>query len=224
VRFSAARDHRRSAAGPSGRLPRFVRQVSSQGPECLGEIDREPSLRAHPDAPVLRVFVRILCGLDIAVAHVCAEVPVGERTKITRQLRRLRGHDGALHADVLVWWRLCLRAETEAAGTRELSHFYAVALMVGFAYGGVMPRDAILVREYFGARIMGTTFGAVGFASTLSMALGPLAGDWLYEAFGSSAWLCIGSCGIGIGAMAIACTFRPPRSLPAARPSPIVAH
>ena len=57
--------------------------------------------------------------------------------------------------------------------TRELLHFYAVALMFGFAYGGVMPLYAILVREYFGARIMGTTFGAVGFASTLGMALGP---------------------------------------------------
>jgi hypothetical protein len=32
------------------------------------------------------------------------------------------------------------------------------------------------VRKYFGARIMGTTFGVVSFASTLGMALGPLAG------------------------------------------------
>jgi MFS family permease len=107
--------------------------------------------------------------------------------------------------------------------TRELSHVYAVALMFGFAYGGVMPLYAILVREYFGTRIMGTTFCAVGFASTLGMALGPLAKGWLYDAFGSYAWLFIRSCGIGVGAMAIACTFRPPRSLPTARPSPIVA-
>jgi MFS family permease len=108
--------------------------------------------------------------------------------------------------------------------TRELSHFYGVALMFGFAYGGVMPLYAILVREYFGARIMGTTFGAVGFASTLGMALGPVAGGWLYDAFGSYAWLFIGSCGIGLGAVAIALTFRPPRSLPAALPVPSVAH
>ncbi|MGH7325894.1 MAG: MFS transporter, partial [Candidatus Rokuibacteriota bacterium] len=108
--------------------------------------------------------------------------------------------------------------------TRELSHFYAVALMFGFAYGGVMPLYAILVREYFGARIMGTTFGAVGFASTLGMALGPLAGGWLYDAFGSYFWLFIGSCGIGLGAVAIAVTFRSPRQLPAALPSPSMAH
>jgi MFS family permease len=108
--------------------------------------------------------------------------------------------------------------------TRELAHFYAVALMFGFAYGGVMPLYAILVREYFGARIMGTTFGAVGFASTLGMALGPLAGGLLFDGFGSYAWLFIASCGIGLGAVAIAFTFRPPRSLPAALPTPSAAH
>jgi MFS family permease len=108
--------------------------------------------------------------------------------------------------------------------TRELSHFYGVALMFGFAYGGVMPLYAILVREYFGARIMGTIFGAAGFASTLGMALGPVAGGWLYDAFGSYFWLFIVSCGIGLGAVAIALTFRPPRVLPVALPAPSVAH
>jgi MFS family permease len=108
--------------------------------------------------------------------------------------------------------------------TRELSHFYAVGLMFGFAYGGVMPLYAILVRDYFGARIMGTTFGAVGFASTLGMALGPVAGGWLYDALGSYAWLYIGSGAIGFGAAAIAFTFRPPRALVAVVPSPSAAH
>src|SRR6266404_3028129 len=104
--------------------------------------------------------------------------------------------------------------------TRELSQFYAVGLMFGFAYGGVMPLYAILVREYFGPRIMGTTFGAVAFVSTLGMALGPWAGGWLYDALGSYFWLYMGSFGIGLGAVAVAFTFRPPRQLPAALPSP----
>jgi MFS family permease len=46
-----------------------------------------------------------------------------------------------------------------------------------------------------GARIMGAIFGAAGLASRLGMALGPLAGGWVYEAFGSHTWLFIGSCG-----------------------------
>jgi predicted MFS family arabinose efflux permease len=38
--------------------------------------------------------------------------------------------------------------------TRDLAGFYSLALMFGFSYGAVMPLYAILVREYFGARIM----------------------------------------------------------------------
>jgi MFS family permease len=101
-------------------------------------------------------------------------------------------------------------------GTGGLAAFYAVAVVFGFAYGGVMPLYAILVREYFGERILGTAFGAVAFVSTLGMALGPWAGGWLYDTFGAYFWLFVGSFGIGLGAVAISLTFRPPRVLPAA--------
>ncbi|HKB25146.1 MAG TPA: MFS transporter [Methylomirabilota bacterium] len=107
--------------------------------------------------------------------------------------------------------------------TRDTASFYALALVFGFAYGGVMPLYAILVREYFGERIMGTIFGAVAFTSTIGMALGPWAGGWLYDTFGSYFWLYIGSAGIGLGAVAIAFAFRPPGPLAAAVPSPSVA-
>jgi MFS family permease len=107
--------------------------------------------------------------------------------------------------------------------TRDLVSFYELALMFGFAYGGVMPLYAILVREYFGARIMGTAFGAVAFVSTLGMSLGPWAGGWLYDAMGSYFWLYMGSFGIGLGAVAIAFTFRPPRQMPVALPVPSAA-
>src|SRR5262249_19265149 len=48
----------------------------------------------------------------------------------------------------------------------HLGEFYALSVVFGLAYGGVMPLYAVLVREFFGARIMGTVFGAVSaFAS-----------------------------------------------------------
>jgi MFS family permease len=94
-----------------------------------------------------------------------------------------------------------------------LASFYALALMFGFAYGGVMPLYAILVREYFGERIMGAAFGAVSVAATLGMAVGPWLGGALYDALGSYGWMFIGSSAIGVGAVAIALTFRPPRAL-----------
>src|SRR4030095_10328552 len=77
--------------------------------------------------------------------------------------------------------------------TDSLARFYGLAVVFGFAYGGVMPLYAILVREYFRARIMGTTFGAVALVSTLGMSLGPWAGGWLYDTLGGYFWLYIGS-------------------------------
>jgi MFS family permease len=97
--------------------------------------------------------------------------------------------------------------------TGGLGSFYTLALMFGFAYGGVMPLYAILVREYFGERIMGAAFGAVSVAATLGMALGPWLGGALYDSLGSYAWMFVGSSAIGLGAVAIALTFRPPRVL-----------
>jgi MFS family permease len=97
--------------------------------------------------------------------------------------------------------------------TRDAASFYAVAVLFGLSYGGVMPLYAILVREYFGARIMGTVFGVVAMISTLGMALGPWVGGWLYDAFATYQWLYAGSFVIGLGAVAIAATFRPPRPI-----------
>jgi MFS family permease len=85
-----------------------------------------------------------------------------------------------------------------------------------------MPLYAILVREYFGARIMGSVFGAAAMVSTLGMALGPWAGGWLYVAFGDYFWLYVGAAGIGVGAVAIAFNFRTLRPVPAALPSPAI--
>jgi MFS family permease len=103
---------------------------------------------------------------------------------------------------------------------RDPMSLYALAVLFGLAYGGVMPLYAILVRQYFGARIMGTTFGAVAMVSTLGMALGPWAGGVVFDAFTSYAWLYIGSFAFGVGAVVIALTFRPPRPVLAPSLSP----
>jgi MFS family permease len=107
---------------------------------------------------------------------------------------------------------------------RDLGGFYALSLIFGFSFGAVMPLYAILVREYFGARIMGTMFGAVNMASTLGMALGPWLGGQIYDIYGSYFWLYIGSFGIGLGAVAIALTFRPPRGVALPLPGPTLAQ
>jgi MFS family permease len=95
-----------------------------------------------------------------------------------------------------------------------LGEFYALSVMFGLAYGGVMPLYAVLVRDSFGPRIMGTTFGAVSMFASLGMALGPWAGGYVFDTWGSYAWLYIGSSAIGLGAVAVALTFRPLRLPP----------
>ena len=81
--------------------------------------------------------------------------------------------------------------------------------MFGTAYGGVMPLYAVLAREYFGPRIMGTVFGAATMVSSLGMAFGPWAGGMIFDTFNDYRWLYIGSLSVGFGAMAVALAFPP---------------
>ena len=92
---------------------------------------------------------------------------------------------------------------------RELGAFYAVAALFGFIYAGIMPLYAVLARENFPLRMMGTIIGGTSMAGSLGMATGPLAGGLIYDTFASYRWLYVGAWGIGIGAFLIALTFRP---------------
>jgi MFS family permease len=91
----------------------------------------------------------------------------------------------------------------------RLEEFYLLATIFGAVYGGVMPLYAVLAREYFGQRILGTVLGAATMLSSIGMAFGPLAGGWIYDTFQSYAWLFIGSAMVGLGAAAVALAFPP---------------
>jgi len=92
---------------------------------------------------------------------------------------------------------------------RELAGFYAVAVVVGFIYAGVMPLYAVIARENFPLRMMGTVIGGTAMAGSLGMAAGPVVGGMIYDGLGTYSWLYLGSWGIGIGAFLIAMTFKP---------------
>lgn len=89
----------------------------------------------------------------------------------------------------------------------ELSQFYALAAVLGLAYGGVMPLYSVLARDYFSPRVMGTVLGGMAMTSSIGMAFGPVGGGWLYDTFGTYHWLYIASAGIGIAAAALALAF-----------------
>jgi len=103
---------------------------------------------------------------------------------------------------------------------RELAAFYAVAALFGFIYAGTMPLYAVLVRENFPLRMMGTVIGGTAMAGSLGMATGPLAGGLIYDTFASYAWLYIGSWIMGLGAFLIIMMFRPMSAMRSAAPAP----
>jgi MFS family permease len=92
---------------------------------------------------------------------------------------------------------------------RELAAFYAAAAVFGFIYAGVMPLYAVLARENFPLRMMGTVIGGTAMAGSLGMATGPVIGGMIYDRLGNYGWLYLGSCGLGLGAFLVALTFKP---------------
>jgi MFS family permease len=92
---------------------------------------------------------------------------------------------------------------------RDLMAFYSVAVVFGFIYAGVMPLYAVLARENFPLRMMGTVIGGTAMAGSLGMATGPVAGGILHDVFHSYGWLYIAAWGLGLGAFLIALTFKP---------------
>ena len=101
---------------------------------------------------------------------------------------------------------------------RDLGPLYGVAALFGFIYAGVMLLYAVIIRENFPMRMMGTIVGGTAMAGGLGMATGPLTGGLIYDATGGYGWLFALSATLGIGAVMIALSFRP-----FARPQPATA-
>ena len=72
-----------------------------------------------------------------------------------------------------------------------------------------MPLYTVLVRENFPLPIIGTVVGATSMASSLGMALGPLAGGMIFDTYGNYGRLYIGSVLLGLGAALMMLMFRP---------------
>jgi MFS family permease len=88
-----------------------------------------------------------------------------------------------------------------------LGDFYVRALVLGMAYGGVMPLYAILARDYFSQGVMGTVLGAATMTSSIGMAFGPIGGGWLFDTFGTYYWLYVASAAVGLAAAVMAVAF-----------------
>lgn len=95
------------------------------------------------------------------------------------------------------------------ASVSQLGSFYAVAVVVGFIYAGTMPLYAVIIRENFPLRMMGTIIGGTALAGSLGMSTGPLLGGLVYDRLNSYTLMYVASWGMGLAAMAVLMAFRP---------------
>ena len=82
-----------------------------------------------------------------------------------------------------------------------------------------MPLYAVVTREYFGERILGTAYGGVFFISCIGMGLGSFAGGVIHDLLGAYQWLFLGSFTIGMMAIVLGVTLKAPVAVPVPRPS-----
>lgn len=103
--------------------------------------------------------------------------------------------------------------------------FYAWAIFFGIGYGGPMPVYAMLFREYFGTRSIGTILGAFFLIASIGMGSGGMMGGLLYNLFGSYVVPFLTSAGAGFIAALLALTLpSPQREVPIWVPSPLVGE
>ena len=88
--------------------------------------------------------------------------------------------------------------------------FATLGLYFGIAYGGVMPLYAVVAREYFGARALGASYGAIFGLSCLGMGLGGWLGGLLFDSLGTYNSLYVPSFLFGAAGAGLALWLRTP--------------
>lgn len=89
----------------------------------------------------------------------------------------------------------------------NVSSFFAWAVLFGFGYGGPMPVYAMLFREYFGIRSIGSILGVFFMIAAVGMGSGGLMGGVMYNLFGSYAVPFFTSTGTGFISAILALTL-----------------
>ena len=105
---------------------------------------------------------------------------------------------------------------------RQAPSFYSWAILFGLGFGGPMPVYAMLFREYFGTRAIGTILGAFFMVASIGMGSGGLMGGFLHSEFGDYVVPFLTSTSTGAMAALLALTL-PSSTRPARMPVPQVS-
>jgi MFS family permease len=65
---------------------------------------------------------------------------------------------------------------------------YLLAVLFGFAYGGIAPQLPVLTAQFFGLSSLGSIFGSLIFSGAVGGAIGPLLGGKIFDLSQSYLW------------------------------------
>ena len=94
---------------------------------------------------------------------------------------------------------------------RQAPSFYSWAVLFGLGFGGPMPVYAMLFREYFGTRAIGTILGVFFMVASIGMGSGGMLGGVLYNLFGNYTVPFLTSSSTGVIAAMLAFTLPSPK-------------
>ena len=94
---------------------------------------------------------------------------------------------------------------------RQPPSFYSWAILFGLGFGGPMPVYAMLFREYFGTRAIGTILGAFFMVASIGMGSGGMIGGLLHTEFGDYVVPFLTSTSTGVLAALLALTLPAPK-------------
>jgi predicted MFS family arabinose efflux permease len=207
LRSYGADDDRRAARGPASAM---TPRDALRHPVFWGVALVHLGCCAAHSGPIYHMVAH---AMDLGVPRMAAASMLGlsGATSIAGRLSSgaLADRLGAKTALVamLTFQAATLSTYLYAGGTVSL---FGAALAFGAAYGGAMPLYALVAREYFGERVVGTTFGGIFFVSCIGMGAGAYGGGLLFDHLGTYWTLHLGSTLIGASAVAVALALHPP--------------
>ena len=106
--------------------------------------------------------------------------------------------------------------------TQQTWALWTYVVLFGIGMGATVVLVPLLVAEVFGTRSFGTLFGSVNAVQGLGLAIGPLAGGLIFDAFGSYALAFEASLVLYLGAaFLVFAARRPSRESPSSQLSPL---
>lgn len=86
-------------------------------------------------------------------------------------------------------WLFCLVCQAVTmfwlTETKNVWMLYVFAPFFGFSYGGLVPLIPAIDAEFFGTKNLGAIIGLIGIGATISGALGPFLGAYIFDLTGS---------------------------------------